>query len=279
MGLEKTQETALVTGAGSGFGLLTAMELARRGFRVWASLRDPSKSQKLDEAIAAAGVTVHKVGLDVTDQRSINAAMRESGPIDVLVNNAGYGLGGFLEDISLDELRAQFETNFFGLVAVTKQVIPGMRERKRGKIINISSISGRFSAPGVSAYTSSKWAVEGLSESLRYELRPHNVWVVLVEPGTFKTDIFGRNRRVGKAADDPTSPNYAKAMKLLKIVERNQEKAPEPDAVAKVIGRVAVAKRPRLRYLVGKDARGQAFAKAVLPFRTLEWAVKKHIGD
>jgi len=271
--------TALVTGAGSGFGLLTSVELARRGFRVIASLRDPAGSEALDAAAGAANVTLTKIGLDVTDPHSIEKAVRAAGPIDVLINNAGYGLAGFVEDLAMDELRAQFETNFFGLVAVTKAVIPGMRERGSGKIINVSSISGRFASPGVSAYTSSKWAVEGLSESLRHELSAYGVWVVLVEPGTFKTEIFSRNRRVGKAADDPTSPNYQRSMQLLKIVERNQAKAPEPDIVAKVIARVAVAKRPRLRYLVGRDARGQVLAKALLPFGTVEWAVKKYIGD
>jgi NAD(P)-dependent dehydrogenase (short-subunit alcohol dehydrogenase family) len=274
-----SEQVALVTGAGSGFGLLTAVELARRGFRVFASLRDPARAEKLDEAAQAAGVTLHKIGLDVTDGRSIQVAVLKAGAVDVLVNNAGYGLGGYLEDVSMDELRTQFETNFFGLVAVTKAVIPGMRERKRGKIINVSSISGRFASPGVSAYVSSKWAVEGLSESLRHELSGYNVWVTLVEPGTFKTDIFGRNKRIAKAADDPTSPNYASSKKLEATVEKIVARAPDPQKVANVIAKVALAKRPRLRYLVGRDARGQAFAKAVLPFRTVEWVVKRYLGE
>jgi NAD(P)-dependent dehydrogenase (short-subunit alcohol dehydrogenase family) len=272
--------TALITGAGSGFGLLTAVELARRGFRVCAGLRDLSRAERLDEAARAAGVAVEKLALDVTDERTIAKAVGDAGPIDVLVNNAGYGLGGFLEDVTMDELRLQFETNFFGLVAMTKAVIPGMRERRRGHVINVSSISGRFAAPGVSAYCSSKWAVEGLSESLRHELRPLGVWVTLVEPGTFRTDIFGRNRRVARRADDPGSPFYDRSRNLERVVERNLARSTaDPQAVADVIAKVALSKRPRLRYLVGKDARGQAFGKAVLPFRAIEWGVQRYLGE
>jgi len=273
-------ETALVTGAGSGFGLLTAVELARRGFRVVASLRDPGKAERLDAAAQAAGVTLHKVALDVTDERSFAPALREAGAVDVLVNNAGYGLGGFLEDVTMAELRAQFETNFFGLVALTKEVIPGMRERRRGKIINVSSISGRLAAPGVSAYCSSKFAVEGLSESLRHELSPYGVWVALVEPGTFKTDIFSRNRRVAKRSEDPSSPYHARSQKLDDVVDKILQRShADPQRVADVIAKVALARRPALRYLVGRDARGEAFAKRFLPFRAVEWGVARYMRD
>jgi NAD(P)-dependent dehydrogenase (short-subunit alcohol dehydrogenase family) len=255
-------DTALITGAGAGFGLLTAVELARHGFRVVASVRDLARSgEKVDQAAAAAGVTLHKVQLDITRPDSIDRAVAEIGAVDVLVNNAGFGMGGALEDLTLDEMREQFETNFFGTVAMIKAVLPGMRERNRGKIINVSSISGRMGTPGMTAYCSSKFAVEGLSESLRLELSRFGIFVSLVEPGTFKTDIFTRNRRTAARAHDPASPYYGFTKHMEGVVERLLERnTADPIAVARCIRRIALAKKPRLRYLVGKDARGEAFA-------------------
>jgi NAD(P)-dependent dehydrogenase (short-subunit alcohol dehydrogenase family) len=268
-------EVALITGAESGFGLLTSIELALRGFRVFASMRDLARGARLDEEARAANVTIEKIALDVSRPQSIDAAVREvqarAGRIDVLVNNAGFGMGGFVEELDLSELREHFETNFIGLVAVTKAVLPGMRERASGRIINISSISGRFAAPGLGAYSASKFAVEGFSESLRHELSPHGVWVSLIEPGTFRTDIFERNRRVAKRALDPASPNFERSKRFEQFITRMVERSTaDPRAVARLITRVAEARRPRLRYLIGTDARGQALAKGLLPFGVLE---------
>jgi NAD(P)-dependent dehydrogenase (short-subunit alcohol dehydrogenase family) len=237
-------------------------------------------AERLDLAAAAAEVTIEKVRLDVTDEASIAAALGAlGGHVDVLVNNAGFGFGGFLEDLSMAELREQFDTNFFGLVAVTKAVLPGMRERGEGRIINISSINGRFATPGLSAYAASKWAVEGLSEALRHEMRPYGVDVVLVEPGTFKTDIFDRNRRVAARASSPDSPYYSRSKQLERVVELLLAGSrQDPEIVARAVGRVATMKRrPRLRYLVGRDARGQAAAKALLPFSAIEAAVERYM--
>jgi NAD(P)-dependent dehydrogenase (short-subunit alcohol dehydrogenase family) len=268
-------ETALVTGSSSGFGLLTCVELAKRGFRVIATMRDPSKSQRLDEAVREAGVTVEKLPLDVTDEASIVRAVGRAGEIDVLVNNAGFGMAGFFEDVAMEELREQFETNFFGYAAMMWAVLPGMRARGRGKIINVSSIGGRLGNPGVSAYCASKFAVEGLSESARHELRPFGIWVTLVEPGSFKTDIFDAKRRIAKRALDPSSPNYERFQKGLKMVERMlAANTRDPRDVARTIAKVATAKKPKMRYLVGGDAKGEAFAKAVLPFSAVEKAVE-----
>jgi NAD(P)-dependent dehydrogenase (short-subunit alcohol dehydrogenase family) len=270
--------TVLITGAGSGFGLLTSIELAKRGFRVFGSMRDLGRAERLDAAAREAGVTVEKVALDVTKEASIAAAVEKVGRIDVLVNNAGFGLGGFLEDLTMAELREQFDTNFFGLVATTKAVLPQLRERRSGRIINISSIGGRFATPGLSAYCSSKWAVEGLSESLRHELRPYGVQVVIVEPGTFKTDIFERNRRVAKRASDPASPYYERSKQLERVVDKLLDgRTADPRAVALAVARAATVKRPRLRYLVGRDAHGQAISKALLPFSVIETAVERYL--
>jgi NAD(P)-dependent dehydrogenase (short-subunit alcohol dehydrogenase family) len=198
----------------------------------------------------------------------------------VLVNNAGFGLGGALEDLTLDELREQFETNFFGTVAMTKAVLPGMRERRKGKIINVSSIAGRFGQPGATAYCSSKYAVEGLSEALRHEVSRFGIFVSLVEPGTFKTAIFTQNLRMARRAHDPGSPYFAFTKHMEGVLHRLLEKnSADPIAVAQCIAKIALAKKPRLRYLVGKDARAEALAKAVLPFGVLEWGVKRYIGE
>jgi NAD(P)-dependent dehydrogenase (short-subunit alcohol dehydrogenase family) len=276
------KDVSVVTGAGSGFGLLTSIELARRGHRVFATMRDPSRSERLDAAARKAGVKLEKLQLDVTRPLSIASAIQEitdlAGRIDVLVNNAGFALGGLFEDLTLDELRDQFETNFFGLAAVTQAVLPGMRDRRYGRIINVSSASGRLAKPGLSAYGSSKWAIEGLSEALRHELRPHGVWVVLIEPGTFKTDIFDRNRRVAKRALDPHSPNYETTQRTIGLLTRSLERnTADPAEVARVIGRAATAPRPKLRYVVGRDAKAEVMLK-LMPFSLVERAVDRYLG-
>jgi NAD(P)-dependent dehydrogenase (short-subunit alcohol dehydrogenase family) len=204
---------------------------------------------------------------------------RASGRVDVLVNNAGYGIGGAIEDLTMAELREQFETNFFGLVALTKRVLPGMRERRRGRIINVSSINGRVAVPGLGAYCASKFAVEGFSESLRHELLRFGVFVSLVEPGTFRTAIFDRNRRVAGRAHDPSSPWYRFTRRMERLVDRRVEKSTaDPRQVADVIAAIAVSPRPRLRYLVGRDARAEELLSRVLPRRLWESAVGRVTG-
>ncbi|MSP17216.1 MAG: SDR family oxidoreductase [Myxococcales bacterium] len=277
------RQVALVTGASSGFGLLTSVELARRGLRVFASMRDLGRRERLDRAAAEAKVELEFVALEVTSVASVAAAVGEvtakAGRIDVLVNNAGFGIGGFLEDLTLGEVREQFETNFFGALALTKAVVAGMRERRRGRIIQVSSIAGRVAIPGMSAYCASKFALEGLSEALRYELAPYGVQVVLVEPGTFRTDIFDRNRRMAARATDETSPYFAVTRRMEQMVDKMVAKSTaDPADVAEVIADAATVEHPRLRYLVGDDARRQAFLKSLLPASLWEKAVLKFVG-
>ncbi|WPB72832.1 SDR family NAD(P)-dependent oxidoreductase [Archangium violaceum] len=210
---------ALVTGASSGFGLLTSVELARNGYTVFATMRDTTRRGALDEAACEAGVEVRVLRLDVTDEASISSAvdeaLRSAGRIDVLVNNAGYTLDGYFEDVSTAELREQFETNVFGLAAVTRAVLPAMRQRGEGTLINVSSLSGRHPGPGYSAYCASKAAVSALSESLREELAPFGIHVVLVEPGGYTgTNILRRNRRLPALAMDPASPYHSMTQAL-----------------------------------------------------------------
>jgi len=199
---------AVVTGCSSGFGMLSAVELAKAGFTVVATMRDTDKRAKLDEASAEAGVpTPDVLPLDVTSDTSVTSAFdtihNEHGRVDVLVSNAGFGIAGFVEDMTLEEFRQQFETNFFGGIRVTKAVLPGMRVRRHGRIILMSSIGVFNTSPGLSAYNGTKAALEAFGEALRYEAAPDGVFVSLIEPGTYPTDIFFDNAQYAEAARDP----------------------------------------------------------------------------
>ncbi|HJS68175.1 MAG TPA: SDR family oxidoreductase [Nitrososphaera sp.] len=184
-------KVAVVTGSSGGIGLATALELARKGYFTYATVRNPAKAQAVTEA--AKGLPIAIVQLDVTNDDSVRRAVEqiltEKGRIDLLVNNAGYGLGGSFEDSSMEEIKAQYETNVFGLIRTTQVVLPAMRKQRSGTIVNISSAAGRIGYPGASVYVSSKHAVEGLSEAMAYELEPFGIRVILVEPGVIKTNF------------------------------------------------------------------------------------------
>ena len=270
---------ALVTGATSGLGLATAVELARHEFRVFGGFRDPARVALLTGAAAAAGVGVEPVELDVRRPGCIAAAVarieRCAGPIDVLINNAAIAVDGYFEDVSDAELREQFETNFFGVANVTRAVVPGMRERRSGRLINVSSISARFGRPGFSPYCSSKWALEGLSESLHYELLPFGVHVILIEPGSFKSDIHTRNRMPGRRATLETSPNREAFQRMERALDDLLSTAEGPSSAARTIVRAALTPKPQLRYVIGWDARKKALARALLPSNVFSRAVRR----
>jgi NAD(P)-dependent dehydrogenase (short-subunit alcohol dehydrogenase family) len=198
----------LVTGCRSGFGLLLAEEAARRGHTVYAGLRDPTIDQDLRKR--TAGLAVHPIALDVTvaEQRkaAVDRIVAEHGRIDALINNAGAPLGGFMEEVDEDELRGVMEVNFFGIWLLTKAVLPVMREQGSGTVVMMSSRSGRLAFPGLGSYSASKFALEGLSEAWRHELRPFGIGVYLVEPGPFRTDIWERNRKLARNALQVGSP-------------------------------------------------------------------------
>src|SRR5262249_18617617 len=234
---------AVITGSSSGFGLPTAVELARTGFRVVASMRDLSRRSRVDEAAAAAGVTakIDVRRLDVTDFGStsefVEEVVRDFGRIDVLINNAGFAVAGFAEDVKLDELRLQFETNFFGAVAMTKAVLPAMRQQRSGHIIMISSIGGLVGSVLLSSYSASKHALEGWTESLRLEVRALGIRVSLVEPGSFQTDIWTRGAHVGENVQSENSPNYQRTLRMRERVNGIPKK--DPIVVAKLIAAIA----------------------------------------
>jgi len=272
---------AVITGTSSGIGLLSAIELAGRGYRVVASMRDLGRRERLDQASEKAGISrfLDIRRLDVTDFESIapfvEAVVRDHGRIDVLVNNAGFAMAGFAEDMKLEEIRRQFETNFFGNVALTQAVLPTMRRQKSGHILMISSISGLHGALGISSYSASKFALEGWSEALRLEVGPLGIKVVLIEPGSFETDIWTRNAVLGEKFVDGTSPNRERGERMREAVKKLRKR--DPVEVARVIAEVAGDPHPRLRYLVGPDARIQLWMKRLLPWRWHEKMIARFL--
>ncbi len=266
-----SSKIAVITGASSGIGLLTAVELARSGYRVIASMRDLARRDPLERAASNAGVRpyIDIRRLDVTDFDLISGfienIIREHGRIDLLVNNAGFAVAGFAEDLELSEIRSNFETNFFGAVAMTKAVLPIMRKQRSGHIIMVSSISGLHGSMAISSYSASKHALEGWAESLRLELNSLGIKIVLVEPGSYRTDIWDRNARLGRKALDGSSPNRERGAKMKEAVQKLPKR--DPIEVARAILKIAQTPNPKLRYIVGTDARMQLWFKRVLPWK------------
>jgi NAD(P)-dependent dehydrogenase (short-subunit alcohol dehydrogenase family) len=245
-------------------------------------MRDLGRRAALDQTANAQNLAtrIDVRQLDVTHFDALPAftanLIRDYGRIDVLINNAGFAVAGFAEDVSLDELRLQFETNFFGAVAMTKAVLPVMRRQRSGHIIQISSIAGIHGSYTVSSYSASKHALEGWSESLRMEVNSLGIKVVLIEPGSFQTDIWTRGAQMGKEAVKETSPNFQRSLKMRKFVERIPKR--DPIEVARLIARVAQDPNPKLRYLIGKDARTQLLLKRLLPWKIYEKQIAKFLG-
>jgi NAD(P)-dependent dehydrogenase (short-subunit alcohol dehydrogenase family) len=250
------QKVAIVTGSSSGIGLESVLLLARNGYITYATMRSPEKDTSIKTAVQKEGLPIRVVQLDVIDDNSVKNAVdhiiSEASRIDVLVNNAGYGLGGALEDLSMEEIKFQYETNVFGLIRVTQAVLPTMRKQRSGRIINLSSGAGIFGYPGGSAYVSTKFAVEGLSESIAYELEPFGIKVILIEPGFIRTN-FTNAMVVAKKAQDPTSPYSGLMQKIMASASELAKNASDAELVANIILDAASNPNPRLRYLVGKD--------------------------
>jgi NAD(P)-dependent dehydrogenase (short-subunit alcohol dehydrogenase family) len=276
-------KTALITGASSGFGLLTSVTLARRGWRVLATMRDLSRRSLLENAARAAGVTdlieIHALDVTQADQISAIADLIEKrqAPLDALVNNAGFAVPGFAEDVTDAELREQFDTNFFGAVAMTRAVLPQMRRQGFGHIVMVTSISGRSGFPGVGSYAASKFALEGWTETLRLELKALGIQVVLVEPGSFETDIWTRNAKITALMKDPNAPNAARVGRWREQLERNNKKA-DPQIVGDRIAAILEDPKPKLRYVIGNDAKMALLLRAVLPWSMFERAIVKLSG-
>ena len=229
---------AVVTGSSGGIGLSTSLALAGNGYLTYATMRNLAKRDSIQSIADKQRLPIRIVQLDVTDENSIKSAIQsilsETGRIDLLVNNAGYGLTGAFEDIGIDEIKAQYETNLYGVIRVTQQVLPIMRTQGSGRIINISSGAGRFGYPGGSAYVSSKFALEGLSESMAYELEQFGIKVILVEPGVVRTN-FGEKMVIARKAQDPNSP-YSQMMQMMSSIRGKMlENGSDANLVAEVV--------------------------------------------
>jgi NAD(P)-dependent dehydrogenase (short-subunit alcohol dehydrogenase family) len=268
--------TVLITGASTGIGEATAHHLKELGFDAVGGVRKDEDAERL----GAAGLRT--VSLDVTDSDSIAAARAElgHGPLKGLVNNAGVAVAAPIEFLPLDQLRHQLEINLVGQVAVTQHFLPALRAG-RGRIVNVSSIGGRVALPLVGAYNMSKFALEGMSDSLRRELRPQGVDVIVIEPGGVKTPIWQKGNELADDLQADMPPEalrlYGRMIEALRkqTVRIQNESGIEAREVAEAIGTALTARRPRARYLVGRDAKLRAPAAAVLPDRVMDRLVAR----
>ncbi|MGE6630016.1 SDR family oxidoreductase [Bacillus sp. NPDC077027] len=268
------KNTAIVTGANSGFGKLITMRLASEGYTVIAGVRQAANAEKLAEEVNQAGLadSVHITSLDVTNTESIEAftqKLETLAPIHLLVNNAGTAFAGFAEEVPIDHYRQQFETNVFSVMQMTQAVLPYMRNGS--KILNMSSVSGLMGMPALSPYVSSKFALEGYTESLRIELAPFGIEAALIEPGSFKTNIWDTsiNKQFIPPTADSKYANYHR--KMLAYIEAQKTQYGDPNEVATLVSKLAAKKHlKQLRYMVGKGVLLSLIAKRILPWRLWE---------
>lgn len=273
---------AIITGASSGFGLLTTLELAKKDYFVIATMRNLDKrAELLSQATALhlqKNIKIHQ--LDVTDQKSIHTFqlfLKELNQVDLLINNAGYASGGFVEETPVEEYRKQFETNVFGAISITQLVLPYMRKQQSGKIINVSSISGQVGFPGLSPYVSSKYALEGWSESLRLEVKPYGIDVSLIEPGSYNTNIWEVGKELAENYVETTSPYKEYMDKIQNHMNSSSETFGDPIDVAQKIVAIAETKTATLRYPIGKGVKLMMVAKKILPWRVWEFLVLRSL--
>ena len=261
------QRVVLITGASSGVGQSTARLLSQRGYSVCGTSRNPTR--------ADGSPGVEMLPLDVRDDDSVrecvNALVNRKGRVDVLINNAGYELAGALEELSSEEARSQFETNFFGVVRMVNAVLPFMRRQKRGQIINVGSLTGLSAIPFLGIYSASKFALEGYTEALRHELKPFNISISLTEAGFLKTPMMN-NRQVCARRITEYDPWRQRA---LQTIRTSEEKAPGPELVAETLLEILSSQAPRLRYLIGQQAKSVARLRRLLPAGMFEQGVRR----
>jgi NAD(P)-dependent dehydrogenase (short-subunit alcohol dehydrogenase family) len=271
--------TVLVTGASTGIGEATVLHLRELGFGPVAAVRKDEDAERLE------ALGLRTVRIDVTDAGQIAAARDELGdePLAGLVNNAGIAVAAPLEFLPIDKLRQQLEINLIGQAAVTQAFLPALR-RARGRIVNVSSIGGRVGLPLVGAYNASKFGLEGLSDSLRRELHPHGVDVILIEPGGVKTPIWKKGEQLADEMMQHVPPEAERLYgRLIENVRKGtqriaRETGIEPSVVAEAIGKALTARRPRARYLVGSDAKQRAVMAALLPDRVMDRLIGRALG-
>jgi NAD(P)-dependent dehydrogenase (short-subunit alcohol dehydrogenase family) len=261
------QRVVLITGASSGVGQSTARLLAQRGYKVFGTSRHSTTS----EFTPAVEMLTLDVRADGSVRACVDAVVNRSGRLDVLINNAGYELAGALEELSSEEARAQFETNFFGVVRMVDAALPLMRRQKRGHIINVSSLAGLSAIPFLGLYSASKFALEGYTEALRHEVTPFNIQVSMTEAGFLRTPMM-HNRQVGAHRITDYDPWRQRA---LNAIRASEEKAPGPEVVANTLLEIVSSKTPRLRYLIGSQAKSVTRLRRFLPAGVFERGVRR----
>jgi NAD(P)-dependent dehydrogenase (short-subunit alcohol dehydrogenase family) len=283
--MTQTKQTVLITGGTDGLGKAAARLLAERGYRVFAAGRSAEKRADLDRLAAAKALPLEALELDVCDDdsvlRGVQAVLQKSGGIDVLINNAGVGYMAVVEELRLDDLRQQFETNLFGVLRVTQAVLPHMRERRRGRILMMSSVAGLVSPPTYGAYSSSKHALEGLTNSLRMEMYPFGVEVVLIEPGYIVTNFQQTARQLAQpyleaAKTSPYSKIYSGAWEGANKGRGSSKTTPED--CARVILEAIESSHPKARYPVTQLAKLVSIAKRFLPDTVLDSFLRSKFG-
>jgi NAD(P)-dependent dehydrogenase (short-subunit alcohol dehydrogenase family) len=281
----RNPSVALVTGATDGLGRATAILLAEHGYRVFAAGRSSERRAALDRLARERSLPLETLELDVCEDVSVNSCIseieRRAGPVDILVNNAGIAIAAAIEEIALADLRKQYETNIFGVLRVSQRVLPNMRQRRRGRVINLSSIGGKISSPILGPYSSSKHAIEAISDSMRLELYPFDVFVVLIEPGYIETSM---NRTASElsasyAQNAGRSPYRAVYEAFLRGWEKTRKESKDgPEDCARVILRAIEETPPRPRYLVTRPAKIAAFMRRVMPDRAFDSGMRKRFG-
>lgn len=249
---------ALVTGCSSGIGYETALKLAREGVTTFATMRSVVKAGKILDITKAEGLPLHVLPLDVTDQASVDECIKtieeREGPVDYLVNNAGIGGSGPFEMAPLEDHYRMFETNYFGAIRMIKALLPSMRERRSGVIVNVTSMEGRIAMFDQAAYSATKFALEAASEVLAYEMRAHNVRVAIIEPGVIMTSIFENSEKQGSNHFERASPYGHVMRRNSRIFKHGFANPTTPDKVADTIWEAITTQDPKLRYPVGDDA-------------------------
>jgi len=264
-------QTILITGASSGIGKAIAKHFANKGWQVAATMRHPEKEKELDKLS-----NIHLYTLDVTQpdsiQKALKSALKDFGNIDVIVNNAGYGAVGVFEKATDSQLRKQFDVNIFGVFNVTRAILPYFRQKRKGMIINITSVGGRLTFPLYSVYHATKWALEGFAESLEYELAPFNIKIKNIEPGAIKTDFYNRSQDLFVNENIIDYDDYER--RCLKNIQKAGQKAPGPETVAKVVWKAANSHSNKLRYVPGTDAKMLLIMRHILPLSRFKALVK-----
>lgn len=275
-------ECVLITGGTEGLGKAAAFLLAAQGYRVFAGGRNAAKRATLDAEAKQKNLPLQSLEMDVTDDASVDRAIgiihEEAGPIDILINNAGIAFAAVIEEIRLEDFRRQFETNFFGMVRVTQRVLPEMRERRRGRVINMSSVAGKMSSPVLGPYSSSKFAVESMSDALRMELLPFGVHVILIEPGFIRSDMERAaqelsSRYIAGAEKSPYAAVYSGFQRGWANLTKDSKAKPE-DCARVILGAIR-AETPRARYPVTREAKIGTFLKRIMTDRALDRMMAK----